>query len=162
MHDPIQPQGRSEKQRAWNIWWAHYHDLYRDGDPGSLSFLFLLFLKEFIYPFQREGEERGEAEGEGEVDSVPRAKPDMGLDLRTLRSQPVPKLTDTHLTETLGTTPGSLSVWRLLLLEPHWQRIEWMWQTVLEGDMDRLDLQPCKADSSLDWIFLIEWNLNLE
>ena len=45
------------------------------------------FFKDFIY-LRRE---RESTEGEGEADSLLSREPDMGLDPRTLRSQPEPK-----------------------------------------------------------------------
>ena len=57
----------------------------------SGSFVSFLFLKkEFIYLTERESEreqeQRGGVEGEGERDSPLSRKPNMGLDPRTLRS----------------------------------------------------------------------------
>jgi len=60
-------------------------------------FYFLNFFKDFFYSFERQRESeraqaRGEAQGEGETDSPLSWEPDMGLDPRTWRSWPDPKV----------------------------------------------------------------------
>ena len=46
----------------------------------------ILFFKHFIYLRERESMSGGWAEGEGEADFLLSREPDLGLDLRTLRS----------------------------------------------------------------------------